>query len=415
MKLQAVLVLLLTLNVDVYVSNALQSTHVVGSTLPGCRISASATGIYKNNDNYKDTTNKSQYQIPKFLVSRTRTTLFAQLPRSSAKITIPQESSIWETLAGGIINTNDNPLLLTQYMQTLSILRVVVPAAGSALIANLIYPTIAMALADWINDAGVFAVVSQDASQFIQNILTTSGLTFSILTGQTYYFLYQQQEAIYIALFDEVAVAKSLLEQVSLVAQGRESLYRRILECIDRYVKEDLIRFNDSDPAVLLSSRPVDDPLEDILYLTSVGEPSIVYQTVKTLRTARAYRLGALQRKLPPLHMILLWTLAGIVLFTFPLLGAGSQTIGGMAILRVQAWYLSFIVFGIWLTLGVVTELQRTGQNGAYNARAVLSVMVAGLEEELDLRLQGKIGMAAYFEPTVDTTSGFESYDNENY
>jgi hypothetical protein len=50
------------------------------------------------------------------------------------------------------------------------------------------------------------------------------------------------------------------------------------------YVKEDLTRFNDIEPAKLLSVRPVDDPLEDILYLTSVGEPSIIYETVRSLR-----------------------------------------------------------------------------------------------------------------------------------
>jgi len=187
-------------------------------------------------------------------------------------------------------------------------------------------------------------------------------------------------------------MAKSLLEQVALVCQGRDGLYDRILKCVDRYVKEDLTRFNDADPAVLISARPVDDPLEDVLFLTSVGEPSIVYQTVRSLRQARAYRLGALQRKLPSIHMTLLWTLAGIVLFTFPLLGAGSQTIGGPTILVVQSWYLSFIVFGILLTLGVIYELQRPGELGSYNARAVLRVMVKGLEEELEQRMSGYDG-----------------------
>jgi hypothetical protein len=203
-------------------------------------------------------------------------------------------------------------------------------------------------------------------------------------------------------------MAKSLLEQVALVSQGRESLYRRILANIDRYVKEDLNGLNNVEPAVLLSARPMDDPLEDILYLTSVGEPSIIYQTVKSLRSARAYRLGALQRKLPAIHMILLWALAGIVLFTFPLLGAGSQTIGGMGILRVQAWYLSFIVFGIGLVMGVINELQRPGENGAYNARLVLKVMVAGLEDELDLRLKGEVNLQSLDGPSVDADGFFD-------
>jgi len=219
--------------------------------------------------------------------------------------------------------------------------------------------------------------------------------------------MYQQQEAIYLALFEEVTAAKSLLEQVALVSAGRESLYHRILQCMDRYVRDDLVRFNQVEPAVLLSARPVDDPLQDILYLTSVGEPSIVYQTVRSLRQARSYRLGALQRKLPDVHMLLLWSLAAIVLMVFPLLGAGSQIIGGMGILRVQAVYLSFIVFGICLTLGVIGELQRPADLGAYNAQVVLKVMVAGLQEELEGRLEGTIAMSAYG-PSVDSDGEFD-------
>ena len=316
--------------------------------------------------------------------------------------------NFWENLAMNFVNVEEEPSKLKEFAQVISLFRVVLPALGIAGLSNILYPYISLEVAAAINDSGVFAVVAQDASQYIQNILTTSGLVFSLLVGQTYYFMYQQQEAIYLALFEEVTMAKSLLEQVALVCQGRESLYERILQDIDRYVKEDLTLFNSADPAELIAARPVDDPLENILYLTSVGEPSIIYQTVRSLRQARAFRLGALQRKLPPIHNIVLYALAGIVLFTFPLLGAGSQTIGGMAILRVQAWYLSFIVFGISLTMGVINELQNPGEQGAYNARAVLSVMVCGLEEELQLRMDGKIGANTTPGPSVDSDGAFE-------
>jgi hypothetical protein len=204
-----------------------------------------------------------------------------------------------------------------------------------------------------------------------------------------------------LALFEEVAMAKSLLEQVALVCQGREALYHRILSCMNMYIRDDLLRFNEVDPAIMLSARPVDDPLEDILYLTSVGEPSIVYQTVRGLRTARARRLGALQRKLPDIHGTLLWVLATIELCSFPLLGAGSQTIGGPEILQVQAWYLSFIVFGIFMVMGVIGELQMPGEVGAYHARTVLMTMVGGLEQELRARLDGSLATNS-FGPSVD-------------
>jgi hypothetical protein len=314
--------------------------------------------------------------------------------------------SVWEDMAkvfhNGEIPTNADEM--KEFAQTVTLLRVALPSFFFASSANIAYPYVAIAIANLINDSAVFGVVAQDASQYIQNILTTSGTTFAILVGQTYYFMYQQQEAIYLALFEEVTAAKALIEQLALVSQGRPKLYAKILESIQQYVKDDLTKFNDIEPAVILSSRPVDDPLEAILYLTSVGEPSLVYQSVRSLRQARAYRLGALQRKLPVIHMYLLWTLAAIVLFTFPLLGAGVQTIGGMGILKLQGWYLGFIVFGISATMGVINELRKPEQTGAYNANTVLSVMVAGLTEELDLRERGVIrGPSEMFEPSVDS------------
>ena len=113
--------------------------------------------------------------------------------------------------------------------------------------------------------------------------------------------------------------------------------------------------------------------------------------------------------------MFLLWSLVAIVLFTFPLLGAGVQTIGGMGILIVQSWYLGFIVFAISLVMGVVNELRQPAQVGAYNARTVLNVMVAGLQEELDLRLQGDFldTPDGFLEPSVDA-DGFEVMQDTN-
>uniref|UniRef100_A0A7S2UCI2 Uncharacterized protein n=1 Tax=Attheya septentrionalis TaxID=420275 RepID=A0A7S2UCI2_9STRA len=286
-----------------------------------------------------------------------------------------------------------------------TVLRTGIPATLAGVIACQIHPPLSMAIADLINDPRAFSVISQDSSQYIQNICTVCGLTFSLLVGQTYYFMYQQQEAIYLALFHEVTVAKSLLEQVALVSQGRDVMYRNLLGYVMDYVQYDLKRSKATDPAVLLSARPVDDPLESIMYITSVGEPSVVYDTVRSLRQARAQRLGALQPKLPQIHMILLWSLAGAVLSTFPLLGAGSQTIGGQGILHVQGTYLGFIVFGIFISLSVVDELRKPG-GGAYNTDTVLNIMVSGLEEELESRISGRYNANSNLEnasPTIDS------------
>jgi hypothetical protein len=46
--------------------------------------------------------------------------------------------------------------------------------------------------------------------------------------------MYQQQEAVFVSLFGEVTEAKSLLEQVALVCQGRRDMYEMCLGAIKR-------------------------------------------------------------------------------------------------------------------------------------------------------------------------------------
>lgn len=277
------------------------------------------------------------------------------------------------------------PLQFQVQAETLG--RILVPSAISSLVAAFLFPPLSLGLSYLINDAATFAVLSVDSSQFVQNFLTITGLTFSILVGQTYYFMYQQQEAVFVSLFGEVTEAKSLLEQVALVCQGRKEMYGMCLAAIKKYVEEDLKEGLGKEPALVLSARPMDDPLEIIMYLTSVGVPSSIYDTVRSLRQARALRLGALQRKLPPVHLLLLWLLAIIELSSFPVLGAGTQTIGGYNILTIEGCLFGIMTFGIVLTLNVVGELY-SGSGGAYNVDAVLGVMVRGLDEELETRMR---------------------------
>ena len=89
-------------------------------------------------------------------------------------------------MAMQLINVQEDPSLLKDYVNMISALRIGLPALFMATISNIIYPTVALTVASMISDSGVFAVVSQDASQYIQNILTTSGLVFSLLVGQTF-------------------------------------------------------------------------------------------------------------------------------------------------------------------------------------------------------------------------------------
>jgi len=67
----------------------------------------------------------------------------------------------------------------------LTLLRVSIPSLVAGTAATLLFPALAIGLATAFNDPGVFAVLSQDSSQFVQNFLTVAGLLFSILVGQT--------------------------------------------------------------------------------------------------------------------------------------------------------------------------------------------------------------------------------------
>ena len=263
-----------------------------------------------------------------------------------------------------------------------TLVRVALPTLFATVFGFLYFDNISLFIRGAL-DGSAIRVLMADEAQFIQNFLTVIGLLFSILAGNAYSALYEQQEQIYFALFQEVSEAKSLLEQTTLVGQGRP-FYRSALACMRNYVKNDLRRL-DIPPAELLSSRPMEDPLEAIMYMTSVGVPSVVYETVKNLRQARGYRLGAMQRKFPSLGIGLLYLLAAVELLAFPLLGAGSFDAAGQGILSLQSFLFACLCGAHMLVLRIIQELwQSTG--GVFNVDDVLQRMVFGLEEELEMR-----------------------------
>ena len=148
------------------------------------------------------------------------------LPTSLQTIRTASTSSIDDN------SLSSQPLQFQVQVETLS--RIIVPSALASIAAFFIFPPLSLGLSYLINDSATFAVLSVDSSQFIQNFLTVTGLTFSILVGQTYYFMYQQQEAVFVSLFGEVTEAKSLLEQVALVCQGRRDMYEMCLVAVKR-------------------------------------------------------------------------------------------------------------------------------------------------------------------------------------
>ncbi|CAK9046418.1 unnamed protein product [Durusdinium trenchii] len=270
-----------------------------------------------------------------------------------------------------------------------TVLRVVLPTVGAVFGGAAIYGPICLWLQDNLDiaDTGrgpILQLLAVDQSQFMQNFLTVNGLLFTILCGNTYTSLYTQQEVLFQALFIEVSEAKSLLEQACLVCQGRP-FYPKVLDSIRDYVSTDLRRL-DVEPAELLANRPMDDPLEYILYATSVGVPSIIYDTIRDLRQARGQRLGAMQRKLPAIHFVLLYVLGILELMAFPLLGAGTFSMApDEKILSIQALFFGAMSGAIVMTLQVIFELWKPF-GGAYTVDTALSRMVAGLEEELRVR-----------------------------
>lgn len=267
--------------------------------------------------------------------------------------------------------------------------RVVLPTVGAFFGGIAIYEPLCRWLQDMldIGNTGrgpILQLLAMDQSQFMQNFLTVNGLLFTILCGNTYNSLYNQQEVLFHALFTEVSEAKSLLEQACLVCQGRP-FYPKMLDSIGDYVSTDLRRL-DVEPADLLANRPMDDPLEYILYATSVGVPSIIYDTIRDLRQARGQRLGAMQRKLPAIHFVLLYVLGILELMAFPLLGAGTYSMSpDEKILTIQALFFGAMSGAIVMTLQVIYELWKPF-GGAYTVDTALEKMVQGLEEELRVR-----------------------------
>lgn len=270
-----------------------------------------------------------------------------------------------------------------------TIFRVVLPTVGALLGGAAIYGPSCLWLQDNLDTGNtgrgpILQLLAMDQSQFMQNFLTVNGLLFTILCGNTYTSLYNQQEILFHALFLEVSEAKSLLEQACLVCQGRP-FYPKMLDSIRDYVSTDLRRL-DVEPAELLANRPMDDPLEYILYATSVGVPSIIYDTIRDLRQARGQRLGAMQCKLPAIHFVLLYVLGILELMAFPLLGAGTFSMApDEKILSIQALFFGAMCGAIVMTLQVIYELWKPF-GGAYTVDTALSRMVAGLEEELRVR-----------------------------
>ena len=327
---------------------------------------------------------------------------------------------------------------LQRKLQAQTLSRITIPSIACATLCYASFPTITMGIQTAIHDAfdgantgygyeALNLILTDNSNQFIQNVHNFLALMFSFLAGNTLFFLYRNQEKLYFALFEEISALTSLLEQSALLAEGRDT-YRILLDCISRYVEDDLklvtdyktingetstsvlsfvlddLDFAREDlPALILSRRPKHDPLETILYVTSVGEPNRIYSTVRELRKARAKRLGALQRKMPEVNMYLLYVLGFTVWISFPVVAAGSQTVGGDALLELFRAQLSVGIFAMAGLLGIINELKRPEVASAYNVDySLLRKLIGGIENDLQVRMKRHQEMVARQSATVN-------------
>lgn len=315
--------------------------------------------------------------------------------RRTGTITIKRQAPTLSQRAKKMIK--DSTVGLAARLNIVTLLRVGLPSVVAAVLGYAYFDNISLFLFhNWLS-ATEIQFLSSDEVQFIPSFLQVLGLLFSILAGNAYSVLYNQQETIYLALFQEVSEAKSLLEQTALICQGRP-FYPAVLKQIKLYIRNDLRRL-DVPPVELIAQSPSRDPLEKIMFMTSVGVPSVIYETVKNLRQARGERLGACQRKFPRLGIILLYILAFLELAAFPLLGAGTIAGLGVKMDPTRVFGLQSILFAgltgaTVLVLRIIEELwQQSG--GSFNVDATLARMVQGLESELDERTKNIVKFKA--------------------
>jgi len=298
-----------------------------------------------------------------------------------------------------------------------TLVRILLPSILYALLTFTLYPALVHTLTEVIRTsfdglqepylygpATLNLILTDNSNQFIQNIHNFCGLLFTLITAHTFSFLIKQQERVYYALFEECSTIQSVLEQVALVSEGRPYFHQNLLSCIYKYLQQDIIptmtlmtettttrrrkKEYEGLPAYMISIRPMDDPLETMLYLTSVGEPSHMYSTLRSLRQVRAKRLGSLQQKMPDIQMTWLSVLGIMVLCTFPVIATGAQTVGGEPLIQIQRIHLSIGAFALGCVLGIVHELGRPGIGSAYNIDyTVLQSLLRGLHLELQTRL----------------------------
>ncbi|CAE8654263.1 unnamed protein product [Polarella glacialis] len=212
---------------------------------------------------------------------------------------------------------------------TLALQRFGIPSALCGVAAAVLFCPCSLAVRSFLAET-TRDVLKDDISQYTQNAFGVVTLLFGLLLGTTLSILLQRQERLYRALYNEMSEARALMEQLSMLGAGRQ-VYAgdfaggELLDSMEEYLLEDLQLLG--GPSVLPSRGGLSaDPLERLLFETSVGVPSGICGSVRSIRQARAERLAAAQRKYPGGHVIIIGMLGTLVLSAFILLGSGMTS-----------------------------------------------------------------------------------------
>ena len=321
-------------------------------------------------------------------VLRPRATRLAQLRVRAAAVAVPKQPK-----------TNSVGLLRRVRGSSATARAVFIPAFAVAVVAFQSFTYLCVETGHFL--AALGAATNVGESMIVQQTPDVLGIIFSVFASNTFTGLYEQQELAHVAVYAEVSVARALLEQLVLVLGGpREPRCRAALAAYGRYLAD--LRLDVGDPrrgpaarlhlgapapraaAVAAGEGRFEDPLEELLYATSVGLPSPhVYATVKDVRAARSRRLGAVQRKLPGLQFGMLYALGASLLSSFVITVAGYAPGASLA---MEKWGFAVLAFALVTCLRVLEDIW-SPTSGAYSVSRVLDTMLAGLESELEERL----------------------------
>ncbi|CAE7401965.1 tyrP-A [Symbiodinium natans] len=248
-------------------------------------------------------------------------------------------------------------------------------------------------------------VLKDDMTQFTQNAFAVVLLVFGLLLGETLAMLLQRQDRLYCAIFQEVSEARSLVEQLTLLGgarQGRAAVSEwtsnsaTLLDSMETYLVQDLQRLGEA--RILQNAGDEPDPLESLLFCTSVGVPSSVCSSVRAIRQARASRLAAAQRQFPVAHLLLIGVFGTCSLSIFLLLGAGlagfeaAEATRPGHLLAILAPLFGLLVGVQAITAAVLRELSLPGGSQIFRAQDVVQQSLEGLLAELRQRRANLMG-----------------------